>query len=612
MEGYTIVSFVIDTDIPNLLDNVKDYIYENFTVSAVSENLLPLGKRFYTYHVNPIIPNESWIRQLEIIPQIETLENLINDIRLYEFIIDADTLTTFQKDLIVDYLTVEFSHQFVIFDIGKGKYLPQIPFLNSGIRDYSSIWLSKADLTNLTERIASLPKDTISLSIDNLLMWVLRENFPEILNFVQMVSHPNTSDIIYTVTVESIDVDLVNNIRKEIKQICNDRRADNYFTIRLSSQDKVNIETLIESWKQELVEYNDGIMIIRQENASFFPENPSTFIQRSLNELSRGNLPIVIMGGPWQLIHQNTVENQAKLIYLTLSIGKTFDDYLPYVLDQLVVTSGLSIKIPMVSLNSFYKFKQELINHMRDITSYFIQEVESIPDSFVVRSVLNGEYSNQRYLTLGLRGKIYVVGMKGRTVLINDSLRKQVKDKLTTYFKDISPKEVFTQENIQDLSFADLLKLVKPEESNYLAFLKDLKTLNKGISLMGRKNMTESILKLVDNPSLGVSGYMPCAYLPGFFDQIPSKPKISLPGASVKDFTLIGEIKGEKYEVIDFSEELSSEQKDKLKSLWETGYFLSIHDLYVFSLKKSFPAGYIPRFDLKSLSDRENFYRQIS
>jgi len=605
------ISVVVDYNIS--IQPLVNYINKRYITISSSEQRLPLAKIMYKYSVIPITSNQnSFLSEFETESNLDRLKEKVNEISLREFILDHK-INTHQRDIIKDYLSSEFGCKFDMILTSGELYLPQIPYVYTGYQEYSSLWLTQEYIDGLRKRLNDLPDNMVSLGVDDMTMYIIRQSYPELLLSVQILIHPINNRLIYIVPQNSLDPSLINSIRKDMGEASKDLRAGGIFSIHINPTDKVNVDVLNKDWNQELIEYNDGTMIIKQNDLSLFPELPGNMILRSFISIDQGSLPVVMMGGNWQGLKQNS-QNQVRLIWMMLNIGKDFDDYLPYVLDQISVEKSLNVRIPMVNFKSYNLFKQKINENLDTIESIFVQEVDTIEDSFILRSMLYDKYQAV-YLTLKIDGKIYVVGKMGEPMIIDSISRITVKNRLIIYYRNLGP-EIFSQENIENMSIKDMIFLIKPEEdSNYCVSVQGLKDFGKGTSIITRKSLSSDTLKLMDTPHLCVSGYLPCAYLPGLFNKYPCKPKIngnleSMFMPMTNGFSV--HLNNKMYEVITFDKPVGSDMMNKLKQLWNNGVFISLYDIYVFNSNNgAFPDDYVITYDIYNRDDKTEYYSRV-
>lgn len=604
MDKFEYISFVTSSEI----DHIIEYMGEHFDIISSHRRLIPLNRWEYNFYIKRLSsPNLSirngWSDQIHHSESLAQLNDMIEPIKLFDLRFRHAPDPVYQA-FIIDYLSIMLSHE-VEIEV-DGEYLvPVISYYPHGPKmEHSNIYNSPIQNQRIKDRIdISFSPDKVSIGMDPLIPYLLKENYPGYSAVVEK------RDGQYFIPLSMITDD---NPVKILRGILSDQIRslieDGYLSIESNSIIE-NIKVLIRDWNYELIDDMNDTIVIRQKNLNLTPDSPGEFINKSLDNIRSGGIPENRIGGPWQILLNKTMENRARIYYETVMVLKD-DEYLRMFIPKIKVYNDLSINIPCLDNSDYMSIRQMIASKSGDMDKLFCQSVTDIDESIVLRSLLFDVHPTLRYLLVSIDNRFFVVGpstemnVNSRDVIIHRRVRDRFIDHLKV--KCQTNSDTVTLVSFDEMTLNELALIIQPEEKiNYCISIETLKQTDSPFSPITRKPFHPREFRLIDEPYLLVSGYIKCGYIPGLFDQIPTKYDLlpidlhTITNASIEyDQRLSVSIRGgEPQIIVNFSNKLTSSEQESILNRWYNGEFISVYDIYIFKAYGEYPTTYSFNFD---------------
>lgn len=372
-------------------------------------------------------------------------------------------------------------------------------------------------------------------------------------------------------------------------------------------------------------------------------QDPLSFLQDNVNRIYLEKIPVITLTGSWQN-YLNLTENpilEARLQYMISRILERYPIIRPFISSEIKILPNCTIRIPFTSMFEVRQIKEEFERELNKIEDLFVLQVSNLVEGLHYRLKLQqmgwtgpGLPSRKNLTSFSnepIPGHSLIIPIQGQLLLVsnvnpwpnmaqlgrrreNGKISKEdatlLRRMILRYLRELceSDTDPVYLTKFTEMPLQQLITVVRPErDSPYCYTAETIQKLPQKVSPISRRPLDPWVLRLIEEPSLMVRGFLPLGDLPGLlqFEELTLPDVDPVNGTLVrlnsetgKNETIIV-IKMGDGRLIDFAEintELVEEDFQLLKDLWNRGYFLNVWGIITNEYLKKLEANFL-RFD---------------
>ncbi len=503
-----------------------------------------------------------------------------------------------------DYLKFKYGYDFAIqmtrFRNPDNEYITFMPYITNLNDAYDQLLYLLPDDPSWALNLKDL-LSYFSVGSDPLILYLLRNS-----NSVDNLDRVNGVYILpFPPDLNSIGIS-IEEIRLGYPEEVSALKAQGYKAIRYrDNDDRMTCKNLCSLAGIPLVyEAEEFIFVyVSDKLQTLLNQTVENFIEDNLNRIILGEIPLITITGSWQSYLDVSIDDYEALVKIKFIILKIIagNPIMKQYLDQVTVFDNLTIRLPFTSMLEIRDLKAVFEREINKIGMVTALAVNTLTEGLIYRWILWKLDPEAMSLILDSGGQLFVISdIKQDKVPSIEKLRsgpegpksqeEEIRKMLLEHLKRLCGSDVdpVYLTKFDDMSLQELSTLIRPEkESPYCYTAQTIANLPQKISPLTRKPLRPWVLKVMNEPTLMLRGFLPLGTLKGLisFEDLQDTNIMPVTGTLVRhdltdqqgQTTLVQIKLSDRFlDLLEIDTLLLGEDFQSLEKLWNRGYFLNV------------------------------------